>query len=110
MLAIHGHVLLSRIQRQHAFLNLVLMGDIFDLSSLVAFCVSLNRYTACLAQHIFLMRGGSSTVRLEMEHHNFDNETNEIQMRRLSGTCTDFVLCTMAAKHSTNHGEHMADH
>ena len=31
-------------------------------------------------------------------------------MRRLSGTCADFVLCPMAAKHSTNHGEHMADH
>ena len=39
--------------REHAFLNLVLMENIFDLNSLVAVCVSLNRYTACLAQHNF---------------------------------------------------------
>ena len=33
------------------------------------------------------MRGGSSTVRLEMEHHNFDNETNEEIERDAHGLC-----------------------
>ena len=33
------------------------------------------------------MRGGSSTVRLEMEHHNFDDETNEEIERDAHGLC-----------------------
>lgn len=65
------------------------MENIFDLNSLVAVCVILNRYAEYLAQRIFLMLSGSSTVRLEMEHHNFDNETNEETKWDLHGFCVE---------------------